>query len=143
MSTLWRRKFDWLKIKTFLYPPKQDRRRKGEWIAKIVILSHPFLLDSTFIYRPILIKICMNANIWRHNFFIKIIYHLKCHFYIMEKFSDFFTLGPSRLITIFTYVLIRNFCPCFTFIITVCIFYKAFFCKRNHYLPRLFNQQTL
>ena len=40
-------------------------------------------------------------------------YDLKYHIYVMEKFSDFFTLWPSDLITTLTYVLMNNFCPCF------------------------------
>jgi hypothetical protein len=32
----------------------------------------------------------------------------------MEKFCDFFTLRPSDLITTLTYVLMDNFCPCFS-----------------------------
>ena len=46
----WTRKV-WLKITTlvilspFLFPPKKQVRRKGEWIAKIKIKSHAFLLD--------------------------------------------------------------------------------------------------
>ena len=54
----------------------------------------------------------MNANIMKTQFFHKIIYDLKCHFYVMEKFCDFFTLRPSDLITTLTYVLMDNFCPC-------------------------------
>ena len=55
----------------------------------------------------------MIANIMKTQFLIKIIFDLKCHFYVIEKFCDFFTLGPSDLITILTYVLMDNFCPCF------------------------------
>ena len=54
--------------------------------------------SSTFLYGPTLVKIGMNANI------MKTQYDLKCHFYVMEKFCDFFTL---RL-----YYLMDNFCPC-------------------------------
>ena len=32
---------------SFLFSSKKKRRRKGKRIAKIVILSHAFLLDST------------------------------------------------------------------------------------------------
>ena len=35
----------WLFFSRFLFPPKKEGRRKGEWIAKIVFLSHAFLLD--------------------------------------------------------------------------------------------------
>ena len=31
---------------SFLFPPKKEGRRKGEWIAQIVILSHAFLLNQ-------------------------------------------------------------------------------------------------
>ena len=34
-------------------------------------------------------KISMNANIMKTQFFRKIIYDLKCHSYVMEKFCDF------------------------------------------------------
>ena len=70
--------------------------------------------SSRFVYGPILMKICMNANTIKTQFFYEIIYELKCHFYVMEKFCDFFTLRPSDLITTLTYVLIYNFCPCFS-----------------------------
>ena len=46
---------------------------------------------STFVYGPILMKICMNA-IMKTYFFHKIRYDQKCNFYIMKKFCDFFTL---------------------------------------------------
>ena len=42
----------------------------------------------------------MNANIIREQFFHKIIYALKCHFHVMKKFCDFFTLRPFDLIKI-------------------------------------------
>ena len=48
-----------------------------------------------FVYGPILMKICMNANIMKRQFFHK------CHFHVMEKFCEFFTLRPSDLITIY------------------------------------------
>ena len=44
---------------------------------------------------------------------IMILYDLKCHFYIIMKFCDFFTLRPFDLITTLTYVLMDNCCPCF------------------------------
>ena len=59
---------------------------------------------SAFIYGPILIKICVNANIMKTQFFHKIIYDLKCHFYVIEKFRNFFILRPSNLITTLTYI---------------------------------------
>ena len=48
--------------------------------------------SSTFVYGPILMKIGMNANIMKTQFFHEIIYDLKYHVYDMEKFCDFFTL---------------------------------------------------
>ena len=59
--------------------------------------------SSTFVYRPILMKIGMNANIMKTDFFHK------CHFNVMEKLCDFFTLRSSNLITNLTYVLMDNF----------------------------------
>ena len=49
---------------------------------------------------------CMNTQ-----FFHKIIYDLKCNFYVIviEKFYDFFTLRPYDLITTLTYVLMDIF----------------------------------
>ena len=35
------------------------------------------------------------------------------HFYVMEKFCDFFALRLYDLITTLTYELMDNFCPCF------------------------------
>ena len=45
-------------------------------------------------------KICMNANIMKTQFFHKILYDLKFHFYVMKKFCDIFTLRSFDLITI-------------------------------------------
>ena len=56
----------------------------------------------------------MDANIMKTQLFHRIISDLKCDSYVMEKFCDVFTLRPSDLITILTYVLMNNFCPCFT-----------------------------
>ena len=36
----------WLFFSLFLFPPKKEGRIKGEGIAKIVNLSHAFLLDQ-------------------------------------------------------------------------------------------------
>ena len=55
----------------------------------------------------------MNATIMKTHFFHNIIYDLKCHFNVMEKFCDLFTLRPSKLITSLTYVIMDNFFPCF------------------------------
>ena len=43
----------WLFFSPFLFPPKKQGERKGEWIGKIVILSHAFMLD---LYREPKIK---------------------------------------------------------------------------------------
>ena len=49
------------------------------------------LNSSTFVHGPILLKIYMNANFMKTQFFPKVIYYydLKCHFYVVEKLSDF------------------------------------------------------
>ena len=60
---------------------------------------------STFVYGPILMKIYMNANITKTQFFHKIIYGLNFHFYVMKKFVIFFTLAHFDLITTLNYVL--------------------------------------
>ena len=47
-------------------------------------------LYSTFVYKTILIKICLNANIIETHFSIKLyMYDLKSCFYFMVKFCDF------------------------------------------------------
>ena len=68
--------------------------------------------SSTFVYGTILMKICMNANFMKSE---DTIYDLKCHFYVMEKFCDFFTLRPSDLITTLTNVLSTTFVLVFFF----------------------------
>ena len=92
-------------------------------------------LSSTFV--QILIEICMNANIMKKQFFLKIKYDLKCHVYILEKL---FTLRPFDLVTSLTYVLMDNFCPCYhsAFIlikkrkkIETSEDYAHFFCQNN------------
>ena len=45
-------------------------------------------MPKSFVSGPILIKICMNANIMKTKFFHE------CHFYIIEKF--FIALRPLR-----------------------------------------------
>ena len=45
---------------------------------------------SKFINGSILIKICVNANIMKRQFFHEFIYDLKCNFYVI-KFCDIFT----------------------------------------------------
>ena len=67
---------------------------------------------STFVYRPILMKICINANIMKTQYLHRIIYDLKCYFHVMKKDCAFSTLRPSDLITTLTYVLMDNLCPC-------------------------------
>ena len=63
--------------------------------------------SSTFVYRPILMKICMNADtIFSLNYI-----RPKMHFYVMEKLCDLVTLLPFGLITILTYFLMGNFFP--------------------------------
>ena len=36
----------------------------------------------------------------------------KLHFYVLERFCDFFACSPSDENTTLTYVLMDNFCPC-------------------------------
>ena len=50
----------WLFFSPFLFPPKKEGRRKGELIAKIVILSHAFLLDHFYISSSFFSKL----NLW-------------------------------------------------------------------------------
>ena len=74
-----------------------------------VIEGHirPLLCENhsgTFVYGPIFMKICINANIMKTQFFHK------CYYYVMEKCC---TSKPSDLTTTLTYVLMDNFCPCF------------------------------
>ena len=89
--------------------------------------------SRTFVYEPILTKICMNANIMKTHFFLKSIYDLKCHCCIMEEFCNyFFTLRPSDLISTLTYVALNNFHPCFyclltTWCCTICIKQRTIF----------------
>ena len=56
--------------------------------------------SSLFVYGPILMKICMNADIMKIQYFHKIIKDLKYNFYVMKKILDFFTFRPFDLITI-------------------------------------------
>ena len=46
-------------------------------------------------------------------------------FYFMKKFSDFFNLRPSDLITTLADVLMDNFCPCFLFKSFKCIIHNV------------------
>ena len=81
-------------------------------IRPLVCQNH----SNTFVYNyeQILMEICMNANIMKIHFFHEIIlYDLKCHIYVMEKFCDCFSLRPYDLSTTLTYVLMHNFSPFF------------------------------
>ena len=46
-------------------------------------------------------KTGMNADIMNAQFLHKITYDLKCYFYVMEKFCDFFTLRPFGFVGVF------------------------------------------
>ena len=47
-----------------------------------------FLLKFLLVSVRICKKNCKNVNIMKTQFFHKIIYDLKCHFYVMEKFCE-------------------------------------------------------
>ena len=51
--------------------------------------------SSTFVYGPILMKICMNANITKTQFSHQIRYDQKCHFYVLKNVVICLTLRPS------------------------------------------------
>ena len=74
-------------MKTQLFHSK--RSSKVICIRPLLCQNH----SSTIVFGPILMNIFMNANA-NTKFFNKILYDLKCHFYVMEKFYDFFTLRP-------------------------------------------------
>ena len=61
---------------------------------------------SKFVYGPILIKNCMNANIKKTKCFNK------SYFLCYGEVSWFFTLRPSDLIIILAYILMDNYFPC-------------------------------
>ena len=61
--------------------------------------------SSLFVYGPILMKICMNANITKKYFFHKL---FNVTFYVIEKFCDFLLDD-----------LMDNHCPCFIKILTI------------------------
>ena len=46
--------------------------------------------SGAFVYAPILMKICRNANIFKEQYFHKLIYHLKCHFTLWISFVIFY-----------------------------------------------------
>ena len=75
-----------------------------------IILAHSFMDRFSWKFIWMLIS-------WRHNFFMKF-YDLKCLFMLWRSFMIF---RPYDLITILTYVLMDNFCPCFN-VICVCIY---------------------
>ena len=52
----------------------------------------------------------MNVNIIKTQLFHNFIYDLKCNFWVMGEFCDFFTLRPSDLIATLTNILMDNFC---------------------------------
>ena len=88
-------------LKTFLRMPTHKFFIKWSMTSK-VIQGHkrPLLCknhSSTFIYGSILIKICMNANIMKIQFFHKIIYDQKCHFLLWRSFVIFYfkTFWPN------------------------------------------------
>ena len=78
MSTLWRHKF-------FMKWSMTSKVIQGH--IRLLVSQN---LSSTFVYGPILIENFMNANIMKTQLFYKIIYDLKCHFYVMEKFVFFY-----------------------------------------------------
>ena len=69
--------------------------------------------SGTFVYGLILMKICMNANIMKTQFFHKKIFDLKCHFYVIDKLYDFIffkTFLPNYNLYIRSY---GQIFPCF------------------------------
>jgi hypothetical protein len=80
MSTLWRHKF-LIKLSMTLK------------VIQVHIRPH----FSTFVYGPILMKICINANIMKTELLHKIIYDLKCTFMLWRSFRFFYfkTLWPK------------------------------------------------
>ena len=54
----------------------------------------------------------MNANLKKTQLVHEMEHYLKGHFYVMVRFSVYFTFRPSDLITTLTYVLVDNFCLC-------------------------------
>ena len=119
MSTLWRRKclIEWsMTLKVI----------QG-YITPIFRQNH----SSTFVYGPIFLEICMNLLI---SCSVDTIYDLKCYFYAIEKFFDFFTLRPSDPITTFIYALMYNFCPYFFVIPAYMYNYQKFVWSRYFWL---------
>jgi hypothetical protein len=79
--------------------------------------------SSTFVYGPILMKICMNADI------IKMQYMTWIVTFCFGEVLWIFLLRPSDLITNLTYVLMDNFCPCF-------FHHQGFAESKNNWHPR-------
>ena len=52
----------WLFFSPFLSPSKKEGRRKGEWIARIIIKSHAFLLDHICVSFSMYICLSINSN---------------------------------------------------------------------------------
>ena len=68
-------------------------------VRPLLCLNH----SSTFVYGPILMKICMYANIMKINLFhYTYVYDLKCTFMLWRVFVIFVNLTPSDLNTILT-----------------------------------------
>ena len=60
-------------------------KERSSSISKKTPGLHDYGIYSiTFIYGLLLIKICMNANIMKTNVCYRIIYDLKCHFYVTD-----------------------------------------------------------
>ena len=93
---------------TFIYQPILIKISMNVYIKKLHII--PLLCQNfscTFVYGPILMKICINTNIMKTQFF------QKCHFYVMEKFCDFFNckiFWPNYNLDLRTYVWPVYFC---------------------------------
>ena len=99
MSTLWRRNF-------FIRWSMTSKVNQGHiW---------PFLWQnhsSIFVYRPILMKICININIMKTKYMAR-----NVTFMLWRCFVIFLNLISSDLITTLTYVLMDNCCPCFNIV---------------------------
>ena len=85
----------WLFFSPFPYPPKKEGRRKGEWLAKIVIKSHAFLLDRLYIYLSIYLSITM----------IVLLHEFTCHF-IQINLSTVFRIGLNLNIYIYIFLFV-------------------------------------
>ena len=96
--------------------------------------------SSSFIYGSILIKICMNANIMKKHFFHKIVYDLKCHFYVIKKFWDFFyykTFWPNYNWLTFLWTTFVLFFLTITILENLHKFRTIIFKKPKYVLPHL------